>query len=56
MVVFTYGLNKSECLCVKGKAFSQMGLWIASHGTTIAELIPFCYCYMSVYKICIEIV
>jgi hypothetical protein len=38
MVVSTYGLNKRECLCVKGEAFSQMGLRIASHGTIIAEL------------------
>jgi len=40
MVVSTYGLNKTECLCVTGEVFSHMGLWIASHGTIIAELMP----------------
>jgi hypothetical protein len=40
MVVSTYGLNKSECLCVTREAFSRMGLWIASHGIITAELMP----------------
>jgi hypothetical protein len=39
-VVSTYSLNKSECVCVTREAFSHMGLWIASHSTIIAELMP----------------
>jgi hypothetical protein len=37
-IVSTCGLNKSKCLCINVEAFPQMGLWIASHGTIIADL------------------